>query len=75
MSNLKSKSLDSSAYLEQSDGRLRVGDIVRLNSGSPRLTVEALKDYGRVEVSWFNNGDIERTTLAVECVRADRSEA
>lgn len=57
------------------DGGLRVGAIVRLNSGSPRLTVEAVKDFGRVEVSWFNNGAIDRATFARETLRLDESEA
>lgn len=31
----------------------KVGDVVKLNSGSPRLTITELKSEGIVEVSWI----------------------
>jgi uncharacterized protein YodC (DUF2158 family) len=36
--------------------RMRVGDVVRLRSGGPDMTVECLRGAGLVECVWFNEG-------------------
>lgn len=33
-----------------------IGDIVRLKSGGPSMTVESIDDQGMVHCIWFNNG-------------------
>lgn len=57
------------------NSELRVGDIVRLASGSPKLTVEAVKDMGRVECVWFKDAEARRTTFVREMLLLDESEA
>lgn len=35
-------------------GNLQVGDVVILNSGGPKMTVEELNSNGRVTCRWFS---------------------
>lgn len=41
------------------DKPLEIGDVVHLNSGSPRLTVRTLLDGGDVAVSWISDDNEE----------------
>jgi uncharacterized protein YodC (DUF2158 family) len=34
--------------------KLQVGDVVRLKSGGPTMTVTGLDEYGQAHVSWFD---------------------
>ena len=48
---------------------LRIGDIVRLNSGSPRWLIVDLDGQGNVTVSWrADDGEIQEHTLPELCV-------
>ena len=42
----------------QSD--FKIGDVVQLNSGSPCMTVSAIKD-NEIVVTWFDSGNILHT--------------
>jgi uncharacterized protein YodC (DUF2158 family) len=46
----------------------RIGEKVRLNSGSPELTVVGVdNDRERVTVEWHGGDDLERSTLPSAC--------
>lgn len=43
------------------------GDVVRLKSGGPRLTVESVYN-DRLSVVWMNDGSVARATLSAACL-------
>ncbi len=43
--------------------KIEAGDVVRLRSGSPRMTVIAIAHNLKVELMWFIDGEC-KTTLA-----------
>ena len=64
---------------KQQIDRLRQGQLVRLNSGSPLLTVEEIeRDYSdslqtKVQVAWVGEDlGIRRTTFPAICLYPDR---
>ncbi|MEE4118464.1 MAG: DUF2158 domain-containing protein [Paracoccaceae bacterium] len=44
---------------------LRVGDIVRLRSGGPDMTVEGLRSGGLVDCVWFDEGSRQAAAFHV----------
>ena len=49
---------------------LQTGDIVRLKSGGPELTVVSLHmDNGTVECSWFEGEALKQAHFPIEAVR------
>jgi uncharacterized protein YodC (DUF2158 family) len=47
-----------------------VGDVVRLNSGSPMLTVDGLSHDGYIEVTWLDDGRTEQhSAFPAACLR------
>ena len=36
---------------------MNVGDVVELNSGGPKMTVEAILDDVRIKCCWFDSGE------------------
>jgi uncharacterized protein YodC (DUF2158 family) len=57
-----------------SDTTFSVGDVVKLVSGGPDLTIIAILDNGVHLVTWFENGAICRTKLPKECMVKSRKE-
>ncbi len=56
---------------------MRVGDVVRLRSGGPDMTVECLRGMGLVECVWFHEGRRDAGQFLVqtlECVSRIRPE-
>ena len=50
---------------------LKVGDVVRLKSGGPLLTVGKLSEDGKfASIVWFNDGKLEHSSLGVESLLA-----
>lgn len=48
----------------------RVGEKVRLNSGSPDLTVIAINESsGKVQCEWHNGNSVDRLELSAKCFR------
>ena len=48
------------------NGILRIGSIVRLNSGGPTMTVELIEDDGLIRTVWFVNEIIHRDSFTKE---------
>jgi uncharacterized protein YodC (DUF2158 family) len=52
--------------------KFNIGDTVRLNSGSPKLTVrEFVNEAKDVKCSWFNVGQVSTSIFPMECLRKD----
>ena len=57
----------------------KIGDIVHLNSGGPRLTVWGVRpdgginNGGLVDVSWFDGRDLKRDAFSPEEIRKEQS--
>lgn len=56
--------------------RYKIGDVVKLNSGGPFMTVSGyvtgLEDKGNfVEVTWFDDGRIEHSIFLEEMLKID----
>jgi uncharacterized protein YodC (DUF2158 family) len=46
------------------------GDVVRLKSGGPKMTVESLRDSEECNVSWFDpHGEMKRATVRVAALK------
>jgi uncharacterized protein YodC (DUF2158 family) len=48
---------------------LRVGDIVRLRSGGPDMTIEGLRSGGLVDCVWFDEGSRQAAAFHVATLR------
>lgn len=48
---------------------MKIGDVVRLKSGGPKLTVQSDVEVGTVACAWFDNGDIKTTRLKVDSLK------
>jgi uncharacterized protein YodC (DUF2158 family) len=57
-------------------GRLKVGDVVNLNSGSPDLTVSAIGSEGtKADVSWIKeSGEVAQSTFPIACLRYKKAD-
>ncbi|WP_281991414.1 YodC family protein [Aquimarina aggregata] len=40
--------------------KLKKGDLVRLKSGGPKMTVYNFDSYGNVNVTWFDNNNDQK---------------
>ncbi len=49
--------------------QFRIGQKVRLNSGSPDLEVVEVDESNRVTCEWHNGVTVERLILRAECFR------
>lgn len=47
---------------------LKVGDVVRLNSNSPSMTVTHFTEYGAVGVTWAASGFVQRDIFPPEAL-------
>ena len=45
---------------------MRVGDVVRLKSGGPSMTIQSIESTGDAKCAWFWNGRVRRYTFSVE---------
>jgi len=51
---------------------IAVGDVVFLNSGSPKLTVTEVNENDSVDVTWIDGtGDVNEATFPGACVSTD----
>ncbi len=50
-------------------GAFEVGDVVRLASGGPPMTVEKVFDSGDLLCSWFDGGKRERSRFLAATLR------
>jgi uncharacterized protein YodC (DUF2158 family) len=57
--------IDPQARKQQEE--LQEGNIVRLNSGSPSLTVVGFAECGKVVVAWLSGDHIEGMTASTQC--------
>lgn len=49
--------------------KFELGSVVRLNSGSPLMTVEYFREGGEVvDVAWLHEGKIQRGWFKPECL-------
>lgn len=49
--------------------QIRVGDVVRLKSGGPAMTVTAIEDSGKVECSYFaSSNEMFSFDFPAECL-------
>ena len=54
---------------------LKVGDVVRLNSGSPKLTVVKVEPYGTppITVKWIDKqNEVHNANLPEECLKLEK---
>lgn len=43
------------ALLEDEMAKFKAGDVVRLNSGGPKMTIVLVNQSGRLDCNWFGN--------------------
>jgi uncharacterized protein YodC (DUF2158 family) len=53
---------------ENSTNKLSKGDLVKLHSGSPTMTVSNIA-FGSVDVTYFYNGEVKKASFCLDCVR------
>ena len=46
--------------------QIKVGDVVQLKSGGPKMTVASIDEKGRAWCSWFVNGENHREVFRPE---------
>ncbi|EJZ22440.1 DUF2158 domain-containing protein [Rhizobium sp. Pop5] len=52
----------------------KIGDIVVLKSGGPKMTVVSEEERGRVYCSWFAGAKAEKSQYPVEALEAPKEE-
>lgn len=60
---------------EQSKSKFAIGELVRLKSGGPVMTVESVEPSGAVSVIWFVNGISHSTIFGQETLQHEPTEA
>jgi len=53
---------------ETTDSKFKIGDTVKLKSGSALMTVTAIYDENRASLSWWWDGKMNHLTLDAECL-------
>lgn len=48
--------------------KFKLGDVVRLKSGGPTMTVTSIDRDGDVGVIWFLNGEIRSASILANCL-------
>jgi uncharacterized protein YodC (DUF2158 family) len=48
------------------DDQFQIGDVVRLRSGGPAMTVSAQHSNGKYNCQWFVDGEVKVATFAGE---------
>jgi hypothetical protein len=63
---------DSEQFQDYREPPLRLGDIVRLNSGGPQCLVVGLPDFKSVEISWRDDQGTHETSFPRACLHRVR---
>ncbi len=48
--------------------RIAAGDVVKLKSGGPKLTVESMRDNGECNVRWFSGVELKQAVLRTDAL-------
>lgn len=44
---------------------MKIGDVVRLKSGGPAMTIQVIESSGEAKCTWFWNGRVRRHTFLI----------
>jgi uncharacterized protein YodC (DUF2158 family) len=58
----------STQTLEKQMAAFKIGDIVQLKSGGPKMTISEIFDNGTVRTSWFAGSKMEKGVLPVQAL-------